>query len=173
MKKNSTSIFLVGPMGAGKTTLGKRLAKALHRDFYDSDHVIEERTGVDIPYIFEREAEEGFRRREISIIDELTQLPEVVLATGGGAVTQEENRRNLVNRGVVVYLETPVELQLSRTARCENRPLLAVDNRYQKLAELYEIRHPLYQQVADITVLTGKESASALCKRILTEIEAL
>lgn len=160
-------------MGAGKTTLGKRLAKALRRDFYDSDHVIEERTGVDIPYIFEKESEAGFRKREISAIDELTQLPDIVLATGGGAVTQEENRRNLVNRGVVVYLETPVELQMARTARCENRPLLAVDDRYEKLAALYAVRHPLYQQVADITVLTGKESASALCKRIIAAVEAL
>jgi shikimate kinase len=160
-------------MGAGKTTLGKRLAKALQREFFDSDHVIEERTGVDIPYIFEKEGEQGFRKREAAVIDELTQLPELVVATGGGAVTQEENRRNLINRGIVVYLETPVELQMARTARCDNRPLLAVDDRQQKLAELYEQRHPLYQEVADITVLTGQEGAAALCKRILREVEAL
>lgn len=160
-------------MGAGKTTLGKRLAKALRREFYDSDHVLQQRTGVDIPYIFEKEGEQGFRRREADIIDELTLLPEVVLATGGGAVTREENRRHLINRGIVVYLETPVELQLSRTARCENRPLLAVDDRHAKLSELYAQRHPLYQEVADITVRTGQESAAALCKRILAEIEAL
>lgn len=160
-------------MGAGKTTLGKRLAKALRREFFDSDHVIEERTGVDIPYIFEKEGELGFRKREAAVIDELTQLPELVVATGGGAVTQEENRRNLINRGIVVYLETPVELQMARTARCDNRPLLAVDDRQQKLAELYEQRHPLYQEVADITVLTGQEGAAALCKRILREVEAL
>ena len=160
-------------MGAGKTTLGKRLAKALRREFFDSDHVIEERTGVDIPYIFEKEGEQGFRKREAAVIDELTQLPELVVATGGGAVTQEENRRNLINRGIVVYLETPVELQMARTARCDNRPLLAVEDRQQKLAELYEQRHPLYQEVADITVLTGQEGAAALCKRILREVEAL
>lgn len=170
---HTQSIFLIGPMGAGKTTLGKRLAKTLRREFLDSDHVIEERTGVDIPYIFEKEGEEGFRKREAATIDELTQLPEVVLATGGGAVTREENRRNLINRGIVVYLETPVELQVSRTSRCENRPLLAVEDRYSKLAELYEKRHPLYQEVADITVRTGKESAAALCKRILAEVDAL
>lgn len=160
-------------MGAGKTTLGKRLAKALRREFFDSDHVIEERTGVDIPYIFEKEGEQGFRKREAAVIDELTQLPELVVATGGGAVTQEENRRNLINRGIVVYLETPVELQMARTARCDNRPLLAVEDRQQKLAELYEQRHSLYQEVADITVLTGQEGAAALCKRILREVEAL
>ena len=100
-------------------------------------------------------------------------MPELVVATGGGAVTQEENRRNLINRGIVVYLETPVELQMARTARCDNRPLLAVEDRQQKLAELYEQRHPLYQEVADITVLTGQEGAAALCKRILREVEAL
>ena len=166
-------IFLIGPMVAGKTTLGKRIAAALHRDFFDSDHVIEERTGVDIPYIFEREGEAGFRKREAAVIDELSQMPEIVLATGGGAVTREENRRNLINRGVVVYLETPVAIQVARTSRCEKRPLLAVEDRHTKLAELYKERHPLYQQVADITVLTGRESAAKLCKRILAEIDAL
>lgn len=160
-------------MGAGKTTLGKRLAKALRREFFDTDHVIEERSGVDIPYIFEKEGEEGFRKREAAVIDELSQLAEVVLATGGGAVTREENRRNLINRSIVVYLETPVSVQMARTARCSNRPLLDVDDRAEKLSELYEQRHPLYQEVADVTVRTGRESAAKVCKRILAAVDAL
>ena len=166
-------IFLVGPMGAGKTTLGKRLAKSLRWEFFDSDHVVEERTGVDIPYIFEKEGEAGFRKREMEVLDDLTQRQGIVLATGGGAVTQEQNRHNLINRGIVVYLETPVRLQLARTSRCSNRPLLDVNDREARLREIYAERHPLYQQVADITVLTGGNSAAALCKKILAQIDAL
>lgn len=160
-------------MGAGKTTLGRRLAKSLRWEFFDSDHVVEERTGVDIPYIFEKEGEVGFRKREIDVLEDLTQRSSIILATGGGAVTQERNRHNLINRGIVVYLETPVSLQLARTSRCENRPLLDVDDREMRLREIYQQRHPLYQQVADITVLTGGSSASVLCKNILAQIDAL
>jgi len=160
-------------MGAGKTTLGKRLAKALRWEFYDSDHEIEARTGVDIPYIFEKEGEAGFRKREQEVLDDLTQRPGIVLATGGGAVTQEQNRHNLVNRGIVVYLETPVSLQLARTSRCNNRPLLAVEDRQARLEEIYQQRHPLYLQVADVTVRTGDSGAAALCKSILSKIDAL
>ena len=121
------NVILVGPMGAGKSTIGRQLASILNFDFYDSDHEIEARTGADIPWIFDVEGEAGFRKREASMIDELTQLDGVVIATGGGAVTQEENRKNLSIRGIVIYLRTTVEQQLERTARDRNRPLLQTE----------------------------------------------
>ncbi|SNX44526.1 shikimate kinase [Acinetobacter puyangensis] len=161
------NIYLVGPMGAGKTTVGRYLAELLNRQFIDSDHEIESRTGASIPWIFEKEGEVGFRIREKAIIHDLTNLENIVLATGGGAVTQHENRQNLHHRGVVVYLYTPVEIQLMRTSRDRNRPLLQVENPEKKLRDLLEIRDPLYRDVAHFIVETNHGSARDLAQKIL------
>ncbi|HHJ12178.1 MAG TPA: shikimate kinase AroK [Chromatiales bacterium] len=160
------SIFLVGPMGAGKTTIGRQLAQALGRPFHDSDREIERRTGVDIPTIFEYEGEEGFREREAAVIEELTRLPEIVLATGGGSVLRPENRHALAGRGLVVYLKTPVSLQLARTAHDRNRPLLQTEDPEARLRALYEQRDPLYREVADLTLDTGRLSVRQIVRRI-------
>ena len=130
------NIFLVGSMGAGKSTIGKQLAKTLRKEFLDSDNEIESRTGVDISYIFDIEGEEGFRKRERQVIDELTQERDVVLATGGGAVLDADNRSCLVSRGFVVYLYAPLELLIERTSRDRNRPLLSDGDPRQRLTEL-------------------------------------
>ncbi len=153
-----TSIYLVGPMGAGKSTLGRLLAAELKLDFYDSDKVIEERSGANIPWIFDMEGEAGFREREEQAIDELTQIPNIVLATGGGVVMREANRQHLSTRGTVVYLRTSVEQQLARTAKDKNRPLLQTANPEQVLRELFAKRDPLYLEVADIVIDTDQHS---------------
>jgi shikimate kinase len=152
--KVSGSFFLVGPMGAGKSTIGRKLAHALGLKFVDSDREIELRTGVDIPLIFELEGETGFRKREQEVIDELTATPGIVLATGGGAVLDAQNRRNLASRGTVIYLQTSVEQQLQRTAHDRNRPLLQTDNPREKLEQLLAERDPLYREIADIVIET-------------------
>ncbi len=154
-------------MGAGKTTVGRYLAELLNRPFIDSDHEIETRTGASIPWIFEKEGERGFRIREQAVIHDLTQLKNIVLATGGGAVTQSENRYNLHRRGAVVYLYTPVEIQLIRTHRDRNRPLLQVDHPEQKLRDLLQVRDPLYREVAHFIVETNQGSARDLAQKIL------
>ena len=148
------SFFLVGPMGAGKSTIGRQLARTLKLKFLDTDREIELRTGVDIPLIFEMEGETGFREREIRIIDELTATPGVVLATGGGAILAPENRRHLSTRGKVIYLRTSVEQQLRRTGHDQHRPLLQTPDPQAKLEELMQIRAPLYQEIAHITINT-------------------
>ncbi len=147
-------IFLIGPMGAGKTTLGQQLARALGLRFLDSDRALEERTGATIPLIFELEGEEGFRRREARLIDELTRENDIVLATGGGAVLREENRRALRDRGLVIYLHAPLERLLERTRRDRNRPLLQTDDPAARLREILREREPLYRETAHITVET-------------------
>lgn len=149
------SIFLVGPMGAGKTTIGKLLAKRLGREFIDCDHYIVAQTGADIPWIFAKEGEEGFRDRETRALEELTAMPNIVMATGGGAVGREENRK-LLQQGFVIYLEASVDTQLIRTKKDKNRPLLQNDNPRATLEALYQKRHPLYQGVATIIVPTGR-----------------
>ncbi len=149
------SIFLVGPMGAGKTTIGKLLAKRLGREFIDCDHYIVAQTGADIPWIFAKEGEEGFRDRETRALEELTAMPNIVMATGGGAVGREENRK-LLQQGFVIYLEASVDTQLIRTKKDKNRPLLQNDNPRATLEALYQKRHPLYQEVATIIVPTGR-----------------
>ena len=154
-------------MGAGKTTVGRHLADLLGREFLDSDHEIERKTGATIPWIFEKEGEHGFRSRESTVIDELTKKQNLVLATGGGAVTQVLNRDYLKNRGIVIYLYTPVELQLQRTYRDKNRPLLQVENPEQKLRELLNIRDPLYRDVAHYIIETNQGAARDLAQRIL------
>ena len=141
-------------MGAGKSAVGRQLARFLHMDFFDSDEEIESRTGVDIPFIFEKEGEAGFRTRESKVVDELSARQGIVLATGGGVVVDPQNRSHLGARGFVVYLHTTVEQQLDRTQRGRNRPLLENGDRREILEELMRIRDPLYREIADLTVET-------------------
>lgn len=173
MLEELPSIFLVGPMGAGKTTVGRLLAKQLSREFVDSDWYIEMQTGADIPWIFAKEGEAGFRARETRAIDELTQQSGIVLATGGGAVMAEENRRYLHERGIVVYLNAPVDIQMIRTAKDKSRPLLQQPNPKQVLQDLYRIRDPLYQQVAHIVLPTGHTYPRHMVQQLLTQLQAL
>lgn len=161
------NLFLVGPMGAGKSTLGRHLAQVLGRPFYDSDRVIEERTGADIPWIFDMEGEDGFRRREAEVIDELTTKSDIVLATGGGAVLRDENRNNLHQRGCVIYLWTPVELQLQRTRNDRNRPLLQQDDPEAVLTRLFEERDPLYREVAHHVIPTTSGNMRKVTDQVL------
>ena len=159
-------IFLVGPMGAGKTTVGRQLASALGYAFVDSDHEIEARTGADIPWIFQVEGEDGFRRREAQVIDDLTRRPRIVLATGGGAVLRPENRAALHARGFVVYLSADIDHLLARTARDRNRPLLRTGNPRAVFEKLLAEREPLYREVAHLEVNTNagnvREAVSAI-----------
>jgi shikimate kinase len=152
--KQPQNLFLVGPMGAGKSAVGRQLARLLHLDFVDSDEEIEKRTGVDIAFIFEKEGEAGFRKREVKVIDDLSRQQGIVLATGGGAVLDRENRSLLGARGFVIYLHTTVQQQLDRTERGRNRPLLENGDREEILEELMTIRDPLYREIADLTIET-------------------
>lgn len=152
--KQPQNLFLVGPMGAGKSAVGRQLAKILHLDFFDSDQEVEDRTGVDIPFIFEKEGEEGFRKRESKVIDELSARQGIVLATGGGAIVDPSSRSRLGARGYVIYLHTTVRQQLERTQRGRNRPLLEAEDPRQVLEALMEIRDPLYREIADMVIET-------------------
>lgn len=165
------NLFLVGPMGAGKSTIGRQLARSLQREFHDSDREIELRTGVDIPFIFEKEGEAGFRRREAEIIDALTRRQGIVLATGGGAVTREENRRHLAERGAVIYLHTSVDQQLARTARDRNRPLLQTENPRARLEALMAEREPLYRELACLVIETDGRSVKDVVREIVQRLE--
>ena len=169
----SGSFFLVGPMGAGKSTIGRQLARTLGLEFIDSDREIETRTGVDIPLIFELEGEDGFRRREEEMIDILTQRQGIVLATGGGAVLSGTNRRHLAARGQVIYLHTSVNQQLQRTAHDRNRPLLQTGNPGQKLQELMTQRDPLYREIADLTIETDGCRVRDVVGKIVRHIEEM
>jgi shikimate kinase len=160
------NIFLVGMMGAGKTSVGKQLARRMGKQFYDSDHVIEARTGVRIPVIFEIEGEDGFRARESVVIDELTALRDVVLATGGGAVLDPRNRERLKSRGTVIYLRAAVKDLLNRTRHDRNRPLLQTADPKVRLTELFAARDPLYREVAHVVVDTGSQSLTSLVNRL-------
>ena len=156
-------------MGAGKTTVGRQLARRLGRTFYDSDHEIVERTGVPIPTIFEIEGEIGFRRRESQTIAELAECREIVLATGGGVVLDPENRRCLRESGWVVYLNVPPLLLYQRTRNDRNRPLLQVDNPLRRLEELYAVRDPLYRETAHFVVEGGQLVASGIVHHLIRE----
>jgi shikimate kinase len=166
----ANNIFLVGPMGAGKTSVGRQLAKAMNYEFLDSDREIEARTGVNIPTIFDIEGEAGFRKREQQMIDELTQREGVVLATGGGAILARENREWLRQRGTVVYLSASVDQLYKRTRRDRNRPLLQTDNPRQRIAELLDTRDPLYRETADITLDTDGHNVRWVVDQILARM---
>jgi shikimate kinase len=165
--KFNGSIFLIGPMGAGKTTIGRLLAKALGVEFFDSDKEIEQRTGVSIPTIFEYEGESGFRRREAETLADLTALSPIVLATGGGSVILPENQAVLRQRGFVVYLQCPVDKQLERTQRDANRPLLNTENPRARLQALFQARDPVYHSLADLIIDTGEYSSRRSVRHIL------
>jgi shikimate kinase len=169
-----TSVFLIGPMGSGKTAVGRRLARSLGLPFHDSDAEIERRTGVDIPFIFEKEGEAGFRQREREVIEALTALEAVVLATGGGAVLLPENRRLLAERGCVVYLQTSVEQQADRVRHGRNRPLLATaaGDAASRLGQLMDARAPLYAEIADVVVSTDGRRVNSVAEHVLRELAA-
>ncbi|WP_093428486.1 shikimate kinase AroK [Thiohalospira halophila] len=160
-------IILVGPMGVGKTTVGRQLARALNRPFQDADRAIEERTGASIPWIFDIEGEEGFRSRERGILDELTREPELVLATGGGAVLDPDTRRKLAERGYVIYLYAPAGHLYERTRYDRNRPLLQTEDPRARLEALMAERDPLYRETAHRVVETGNRPARAVVREII------
>jgi shikimate kinase len=166
------NLFLIGPMGAGKTTVGKYLSEMLRMEFADSDHVIQDRTGVDIPTIFEFEGEEGFRNREQAVIDELTAKEGIILATGGGAILRDVNRMHLSSRGFVVYLQCTPEQQFERTHRDKNRPLLQTDNPLEKLQALMRVRDPLYRQTADLVISTEGRNTQSVVREIIKRLES-
>ena len=164
-------VFLVGPMGTGKTTIGNQLAKALNFEFIDADEALEKRTGASIKLIFDVEGEQGFREREEKILDDLTQRKQVVLATGGGAVLREANRAALSERGFVVYLRSPVETLIERTRFDTSRPLLKTEDPAATLREIMENREPLYEAVADLIVDTETLNIKQIVKRIADELQ--
>ena len=168
--KHPKNIFLVGPMGAGKSAVGRQLARALHLSFMDSDDEIESRTGVDIPFIFEKEGEAGFRKREAAAIDDLTKMDGVVLATGGGAIVDPESRSRLGGRGYVIYLYTTVEQQYARTSKGRERPLLENGDRRETLEKLLDRRDPLYREIADLVVPTDGRKVHSVAKEIIDKI---
>jgi shikimate kinase len=168
--KQPKNLFLIGPMGAGKSAVGRQLARLMHLDFVDSDEEIENRTGVDIPFIFEKEGEEGFRKREVKVIDELSQRQGVVLATGGGAVLDPDSRSHLGARGFVIYLYTTVQQQLDRTQRGRHRPLLENGEKEEVLELLMVERDPLYREIADLTIETDGRRVQAVARDIVDAI---
>jgi len=171
--KQPTKIFLIGPMGAGKSAVGKQLARSLHLKFADSDNEIESRTGVDIPFIFEKEGEAGFRKREASAIDDLTCKDDIVLATGGGAVILPENRNHLGARGFVVYLYTSVDQQVARTVRGRDRPLLEGGNPREILEKLLEVRDPMYREIADLVIDTDGRKVRSVVDEIVDHLKGV
>lgn len=160
-------------MGAGKTTVGRALAKKLNKRFIDSDHEIEARTGASIPLIFEIEGEAGFRQREAEVIRDLTAQSDIVLATGGGAILRQENRACLKERGTVIYLRASVNSILQRTSHDKNRPLLQTADPRQKLEQLMREREPLYLEVADFIVETGRPNVQSLVQTIISQLETI
>lgn len=161
-----TTIFLVGPMGAGKSTIGRLLASELNLSFRDSDRVIEERTGADIPWIFDMEGEEGFRERETAVLVELAAETDVVIATGGGIILREENRAIMKSAGHVCYLTASIDQLVERTSRDKKRPLLQVENPRQKIIDLLALRDPLYRAAADFIINTDRRSPKAVAQEI-------
>jgi len=164
------NIFLIGPMGAGKSAVGRQLARSLHLAFKDSDDEVESRTGVDIPFIFEKEGEAGFRKREAAAINDLTKMDGVVLATGGGAVVDADSRSRLGGRGFVIYLYTTVDQQVARTNKGRERPLLENGDRHKTLEALLKARDPLYREIADLVVDTDGRKVHSVANEIIENI---
>lgn len=171
MTHAASNIFLVGLMGAGKTTVGRVLARETGKTFYDSDHEVEARTGVRIATIFEIEGEARFRAREHETITDLVQLDNVILATGGGVVLNPDNRRLLAENGTVVYLRAAIDDLLARTQNDKSRPLLQTANPRAKLAELFEARDPLYREIADVVIDTSRQNVHTLVMRLLQRLD--
>lgn len=168
---NTSNIILIGPMGSGKTAVGKQLSKLLNMQFYDSDAEIERITGVEIAYIFEKEGEAKFRERESEVIENLTQLNGIILATGGGAILAEQNRKHIQSRGKVVYLRTSVEQQMERTKHGRHRPILNVGDPEQRLRTLFAIRQPLYESMATIMVSTDHRRVNLVAEEIIRNLQ--
>jgi shikimate kinase len=166
------NIFLIGPMGSGKTAVGRYLSRLLEFGFYDSDHEVERRSGVDIPLVFEAEGEAGFRRREREVIADLTSGEPIVLATGGGAILNPDNRRDLAARGWVVFLDTSVAQQAERAGRSHHRPLLQGVDPKVRLGELMQLREPLYREIADFSIVTDQRRVNWVAERVLREYRA-
>ena len=167
---NHRNIILVGPMGSGKSTIGSIIARRLHREFQDSDHFIEERTGVDIARIFDIEGEQGFRDRESNALRELLSENNRVIATGGGSVVRSENRKLLKQKGYIVFLDTTVNQQLQRLRRDKKRPLLQTENPRERLESLFAERRPIYLDIADLAVKTDKRMARRLAADIINQL---
>jgi shikimate kinase len=168
--KHPRNIFLIGPMGAGKSAVGRHLARTLHLSFVDSDDEIEARTGVDIPFIFEKEGEAGFRKREAVVIDDLSKMEGIVLATGGGAIIDPDNRSRLGGRGFVVYLFTSVGQQVLRTRKGRERPLLENTDPEGTLQALLDQRDPLYREIADIVIETDGRKVNSVANEIVESV---
>ena len=177
MNKPFTNVYLIGPMGSGKTTIGQRLAEMLDLEFLDNDHELEEQTGASVSLIFDLEGEEGFRKRETAMLKKLTARKNVLIATGGGTILKKENRDLLRKSGLVVYLRTSVNQQIMRLSRDKTRPLLQFDNREEKLADLAKERNPLYQELADVIFISQNCSlyaaSHALHQTILSHLDDL
>jgi shikimate kinase len=166
------NIFLIGPMGAGKSTIGRELAERLHLEFFDSDQEIERRTGADIAWVFDLEGEEGFRKREEGVIEDLSEKQGIVLATGGGSVISTQVRNRLSARGIVVYLETTIDKQVARTQRDRKRPLLQTSEEPRTVLENLAIeRNPLYEEIADVIVKTDDQSAKVVAHKIVERLD--
>ena len=168
--RHPQNVFLVGPMGAGKSAVGRQLARMLHLNFMDSDDEIESRTGVDIAFIFEKEGEDGFRKREAKVIDDLSKIDGIVLATGGGVVVDPKNRSHLGARGFVVYLHTTVDQQLIRTQKGRERPLLENGDRKKILDDLMTERDALYREIADLVVETDGRKVKAVANEVVERL---
>lgn len=170
MRSLKQNIFLIGPMGSGKTTIGRQLAKMFGLEFYDCDHELERQTGASVNLIFDLEGESGFRLREHHLLEQLTAKTGVLIATGGGVVCKEENRRLLRTHGLVVYLKTSIDNQLKRLQKDKSRPLLQADDRVQRLNDLAEVRNPLYDATADLVFTTRNSSVYATAKALSNAI---
>jgi shikimate kinase len=168
---SKSNIFLVGPMGAGKSTIGRVLASELNRQFRDTDRVIEDRTGADIPWIFDMEGEAGFRERETAVLMDLSSESDLVIATGGGIVLRPENRRMMKDSGYVCYLTASTDQLVERTSRDKKRPLLQVENPRQKIIDLLSLREPIYRESADFIINTDKRSPKVVAQEIIRLIE--
>lgn len=170
MSNSIQNIFLIGPMGSGKTTIGKQLAALLKLEFYDCDHELENLTGASVGLIFDLEGEAGFRLRESRLLNQLTAKKGVLISTGGGVICQQENRKLLRSRGFVVYLKTSIEKQLKRLRQDKSRPLLQAQDREQRLLELSRQRNPLYEATADLVFSTGNQSVHGTARALYSAI---